>query len=66
MQRGRGQWLLIVAISAVVAGVLLIVAGLMTMNDFQCRPGQAGSLSVDAAARSSRTASTWRTHRRCS
>ena len=48
MQQGRGQGLLIAAISAVVAGVLLIGAGLMTMNDFQCKPGQAGSLSIDA------------------
>ena len=51
MQRGakpRGQGLLIVALSAVVAGLLLIGAGLLTMNSFECRPGQAGSLSVDA------------------
>lgn len=50
MQTGdgsRGGWLIVVAISAVVAGVLLIAAGLLTMNDFQCRPGQVGSLSVD-------------------
>ena len=51
MQRGakpRGQGLLIVALSAVVAGLLLIGAGLLTMNSFECRPGQAGSLSIDA------------------
>ena len=47
-RKSRGQGLIVVAISAVVAGVLLIGAGLMTMNDFQCKPGQAGSLSIDA------------------
>ena len=46
--KGRGQGLLIVALSAVIAGVLLIAAGLLTMNSFECRPGQAGSLSIDA------------------
>ena len=46
--KGRGQGLLIVALSAVVAGVLLIVAGLLTMNSFECRAGQAGSLSIEA------------------
>jgi hypothetical protein len=46
--RRRGQGLLIVAVSAVVAGVLLIAAGLATMNSFTCRPGQSGSLAVDA------------------
>jgi len=43
---GRGQWLLAVAIAAVVAGLLLVAAGLLTMNDFECRPGQTGSLSI--------------------
>jgi len=50
-RKSRGQGLIVVAISAVVAGVLLIAAGLLTMNSFECKPGQADSLSIDAGGK---------------